>query len=122
MMVLKRGIKRLMSCFELSLMSALENIIKKAINNKNPIKEFFTAVSAVKDFDMNDVYSLYIGKNCLNQFRQDHGYKQGTYQKIWDNQEDNVKMQKILQENKNISYDELYGLLEQEYGNKTISF
>jgi dimeric dUTPase (all-alpha-NTP-PPase superfamily) len=37
----------------------------------------------------DDLYSQYIGKNVLNFFRQDHGYKEGTYQKIWGGREDN---------------------------------
>ena len=45
----------------------------------------------LKDCQMNwnDLYSQYIGKNVLNFFRQDHGYKEGTYQKIWEGREDN---------------------------------
>jgi dimeric dUTPase (all-alpha-NTP-PPase superfamily) len=38
---------------------------------------------------MEDVYKLYLSKNTLNQFRQDHGYKDGTYLKTWNGQEDN---------------------------------
>ena len=42
------------------------------------------------------LYCQYVGKNVLNFFRQDHGYKQGTYQKIWNGQEDNEYLVKIL--------------------------
>lgn len=31
----------------------------------------------------NDLYVSYIGKNCLNRFRQMNGYKTGTYIKDW---------------------------------------
>lgn len=58
---------------------------------------------------------LYIGKNCLNKFRQDHGYKEGTYIKIWNGDEDNVCMVNILQSQENISFDELYSSLEKSY-------
>jgi len=37
-----------------------------------------------------DVYIAYIVKNCLNKFRQDNGYKNGTYIKDWNGKEDNV--------------------------------
>jgi hypothetical protein len=37
----------------------------------------------------------YIGKNALNIFRQRHGYKSGTYQKIWFGKEDNEHMMAI---------------------------
>jgi len=32
---------------------------------------------------LDDLYRLYIAKNVLNKFRQDHGYKEGTYRKTW---------------------------------------
>lgn len=38
----------------------------------------------------DDLYRGYIGKNVLNFFRQDHGYQDGSYRKIWsDGREDN---------------------------------
>lgn len=48
------------------------------------------------DMDFNDLYEQYIGKNVLNFFRQDNGYKEGTYTKEWDGQEDNVYLVEIL--------------------------
>ncbi|WP_238526954.1 dUTP diphosphatase [Brumicola nitratireducens] len=46
----------------------------------------------------DDLYKQYIGKNVLNFFRQDNGYKDGTYQKIWAGREDNEHLTEILQE------------------------
>ena len=63
----------------------------------------------------DELYSLYIGKNILNIFRQDHGYKDGTYIKVWNGKEDNVVMQEILANNNNIGVDELYEELEKAY-------
>ncbi len=63
----------------------------------------------------DELYSLYIGKNILNIFRQDHGYKDGTYIKVWNGDEDNVVMQEILANNSNIGVDELYKELEKAY-------
>jgi dimeric dUTPase (all-alpha-NTP-PPase superfamily) len=42
------------------------------------------------DMTNEDVYIAYIVKNCLNKFRQDNGYKKGTYIKDWNGKEDNV--------------------------------
>ena len=39
--------------------------------------------------DWNELFCQYVGKNVLNFFRQDHGYKEGTYQKMWEGKEDN---------------------------------
>ncbi|MBL3519926.1 dUTP diphosphatase [Aliarcobacter lanthieri] len=58
---------------------------------------------------------LYIGKNCLNQFRQDNGYKEGTYKKIWNGNEDNVVMVSLLEKIEDVSFEELYKQLGVEY-------
>lgn len=53
-----------------------------------PSRELFElAISLGMSFD--DLFLGYVGKNVLNMFRQEHGYKEGTYQKIWDGREDN---------------------------------
>jgi hypothetical protein len=36
-----------------------------------------------------------VGKNVLNFFRQDHGYKEGTYIKVWGGREDNEHLVEI---------------------------
>ena len=36
-------------------------------------------------------------KNALNNARQALGYKDGTYQKIWDGKEDNVYLVEIIE-------------------------
>ena len=43
-----------------------------------------------------DLYRAYIGKNVLNVFRQDHGYKTGGYVKIWDGREDNEVLTELM--------------------------
>ncbi|MGB5918852.1 dUTP diphosphatase [Arcobacter sp.] len=58
---------------------------------------------------------LYIGKNCLNKFRQDNGYKEGTYIKEWNGKEDNVIMVSILEEYENIDFNLLYTKLTEAY-------
>lgn len=46
--------------------------------------------------DWLELYRQYVGKNVLNVFRQDHGYKAGTYIKIWNGREDNEHLVEIL--------------------------
>jgi len=84
---------------------------------------FFDLLNQTMKFD--DLYKLYIGKNCLNSFRQNNGYKDGTYIKMWkvdkekESCEDNVIMQEIL-EDMNISenlYNTIYNKLEIIYSN-----
>lgn len=44
----------------------------------------------------HDAYTQYVSKNVLNIFRQRHGYKEGTYIKIWNGEEDNVVLSRLL--------------------------
>jgi len=60
-----------------------------------------------------DIVKLYNGKSVLNQFRQDHGYKEGTYIKEWNYEgkkvEDNVAMAALIES------EDLYTALEEVY-------
>jgi hypothetical protein len=38
-----------------------------------------------------------VGKNVLNIFRQDHGYKSGSYINIWNGREDNEHLIEVLE-------------------------
>lgn len=58
---------------------------------------------------------VYIGKNCLNQFRQDNGYKEGTYKKNWNGLEDNEAMMAILKNTEEVTFESLYIDLEKEF-------
>ena len=45
-----------------------------------------------------ELHALYIGKNVLNQFRQDKGYKEGTYPTVWpDGKEDNEHLAELIE-------------------------
>ena len=47
-----------------------------------------------QDFDA--LYRTYVAKNVLNVFRQDHGYRVGTYRKTWQGREDNVVLAELV--------------------------
>ncbi len=67
----------------------------------------------------NSLYILYISKNVLNLFRQDHGYKEGSYSKYWDGKEDNEHLQEIRNELGNdLNAKLLYEQLELRYNNR----
>ena len=78
------------------------------------IDQFFRCCK-ISGLSFTWLQKLYIGKNCLNQFRQDHGYKEGTYIKQWNGKEDNVVMVDILETMDNVSFNELYEALSSEY-------
>jgi len=97
--------------------AVVENLIKILFcgGSTEKLMEAFIEVAMQSGLNLDTLYKLYVGKNILNKFRQDHGYKDGTYIKIWKGQEDNVTMQNILEAHDNISPEELYSKLEEAY-------
>ncbi len=101
------------------VISKVENIMalvlsKDELDLDALISEFFD-LTIMSGLNLQTLYRLYVGKNILNQFRQDHGYKDGTYVKMWDEVEDNVIMKHIWESNSDIKPDALYKELEKLY-------
>jgi dimeric dUTPase (all-alpha-NTP-PPase superfamily) len=48
--------------------------------------------------EFGELYTAYVGKNVLNFFRQDHGYKDGSYAKVWQGREDNEHLVELVAE------------------------
>ena len=49
------------------------------------------------DMPFEELHRIYVGKNVLNLFRQDNGYKEGHYIKNWHGREDNEHLADILE-------------------------
>ena len=98
----------------------VENMIKVLFCNDNidTLVISFLTMSSKLNLKLPELYELYIGKNILNKFRQDHGYKEGSYIKTWNGEEDNVVMQRLLKEKSDISPEDLYNALEDTYPKK----
>ncbi|WP_345993569.1 dUTP diphosphatase [Sulfurimonas sp. HSL-1716] len=96
---------------ELLMIDALS---RKSPDISNMVNHFFELVT-MSGLDITSLYRLYVGKNILNQFRQDHGYKEGSYIKIWNGSEDNVIMKRIWEENGDIKPELLYKKLKEVY-------
>jgi len=97
---------------------AVAEILMKTLfceGSTEKLMEAFIDVAIQSGLNLDALYKLYVGKNILNKFRQDHGYKEGTYIKIWNGEEDNVTMQRVLEENDTITPEELYDTLEAAY-------
>jgi len=77
------------------------------------LKEYF-AMALKCGVNLKILYKYYLGKNVLNQFRQDNGYKEGTYKKVWNGKEDNEVMVEILEDG-DFSADALYIELDEVY-------
>ena len=89
-------------------------IAKDTLDLDTLVNDFFELVM-MSGLNLESLYRLYVGKNILNQFRQDHGYKDGSYIKVWNTEEDNVVMKRIWEENADIKPDVLYTALEKVY-------
>ncbi|WP_054114004.1 dUTP diphosphatase [Marinagarivorans algicola] len=78
--------------------TALEAFVAKVLSDKTFDVEGFCRVMAVAGLSFEQLYVQYVGKNVLNFFRQDHGYKDGTYRKRWLGREDNEHLVEVLLE------------------------
>ncbi|TDF34747.1 dUTP diphosphatase [Alteromonadaceae bacterium M269] len=63
---------------------------------KRFVVPLFIKIVVQAEMTSDELYRQYVGKNVLNFFRQDHGYKEGTYIKIWNEREDNEHLVEVL--------------------------
>lgn len=102
------------------LMTKIENVMRLSLIPVSAemvgalVEEFFE-LAHMGALNMTQLYRLYVGKNILNQFRQDHGYKEGSYIKIWNGQEDNAVMKLAWENNPEMTPAELYSALKAAY-------
>ncbi len=75
---------------------AVEQLAADVLVSKDFSIPLFCQLMALTDFSTDQLYRQYIGKNVLNFFRQDHGYKDGTYHKKWHGKEDNEHLAEVL--------------------------
>ena len=80
---------------ELDLLTKLELLIALSVVRRIELSLFQSIMSKCQ-IGWLDLYRQYVGKNVLNMFRQDHGYKDGSYQKIWNGREDNEYLVEII--------------------------
>jgi dimeric dUTPase (all-alpha-NTP-PPase superfamily) len=104
------------------LIAHLEKIISQSIasidtedTNIKEILATFLDILSESGVSGDALYIKYIAKNQLNIFRQDHGYKEGTYIKVWDAVEDNVIAQKLMEQHPEFTANQLYKELQREY-------
>ncbi len=89
-----------------------KNVLDKMID-----KFFKLCINCGVNIDI--LYQNYMAKNILNGFRQNNGYKEGTYIKIWNGKEDNEVLMDILKNNQTLTTDEIYEQLEVNYKTQT---
>ena len=74
----------------------LEVLAASAVADKTFNAAAFAGCMAKIGMNIDDLYRGYVGKNTLNFFRQDHGYKDGSYIKVWGGQEDNEHLVEVV--------------------------
>jgi dimeric dUTPase (all-alpha-NTP-PPase superfamily) len=76
--------------------AAIESMAQTTIANRSMHFSDFANIMILIEMDFDQLYRTYVGKNVLNFFRQDHGYKDGSYIKVWDGREDNEHLAELL--------------------------
>lgn len=97
---------------------AIEVLAHNAIETRDADIGAFAALMHCAGMPFDELYKTYVGKNVLNFFRQDHGYKDGSYIKLWHGREDNEHLAEILEQLNPDDRDfsgELYRRLEAVY-------
>jgi len=77
---------------------AIETLAEQTLVHKAFAMDAFVSALAALPMSYRELFELYIGKNVLNRFRQSHGYKEGSYQKLWQGREDNEHLIEVLAE------------------------
>lgn len=97
---------------------AVESLAEATLARRTFAMEPFAAVLEALPMPFTELFELYVGKNVLNNFRQDHGYKTGEYLKLWHGREDNEHLVEVLREldcSAEAVPVELYRALQQRY-------
>ena len=80
----------------LGVREATEALALHALDTRGFSPSRFWQLMQASGLDFDALYGAYVGKNVLNFFRQDHGYKSGTYTKIWGGREDNEHLAEVV--------------------------
>ncbi len=97
---------------------ALENLASAAVTDKAFNAKALADCMSLMNMDLDELFRQYVGKNTLNFFRQDHGYKEGSYIKEWHGEEDNEVLAKLVTTLDTGAEDfqqQLYQALEEKY-------
>ena len=75
---------------------AVERMAEETLRTRGADVSTFAALMHLAEMGFDDLYKTYVGKNVLNLFRQDYGYRDGSYRKSWNGREDNEHLAEIL--------------------------
>jgi len=75
---------------------ATESLALHSLDTRGFSPSRFWDLMLASGLDFDGLYTAYVGKNVLNFFRQDNGYKDGSYQKTWADREDNEHLVELM--------------------------
>lgn len=100
------------------LLEAVETFATTTLAERTFSPAKFKSLMDAAEMSMDDLYVGYVGKNTLNLFRQDFGYKDGSYVKVWAGKEDNEHLVEgaAQLDTSALSFrDDLYAFLKERY-------
>jgi len=103
----------------LGVREATEQLALHSLETRSFSPSRFWDLMLAVGLDFDDLYTAYVGKNVLNFFRQDNGYKEGTYLKNWGGREDNEHLSELVEQLDRGAQDfseQVYRALERRYG------
>lgn len=96
----------------------LEAFTEEVLRSRSFDTRRFGGLMQLVELDFSQLFSSYVGKNVLNLFRQDKGYKDGSYHKSWQGRDDNewlvLEMQNLDAGREDFA-EALYAALESSY-------
>ena len=82
---------------KLDVRAATEALAMTSLQTRGFSVPQFAVLMQACNLSFDDLYRHYVVKNVLNFFRQDHGYKEGSYQKLWEGREDNEHLAELME-------------------------
>jgi len=80
----------------LGVRESTEALALHCLQTKGFSPSCFWDLMLASELNFDSLYTAYVGKNVLNFFRQDHGYKDGSYIKNWAGKEDNEHLVELV--------------------------
>jgi len=98
--------------------TSIELLAKRTLMDEGAHFSNIAGIMNHLDMPFDELHEIYVGKNVLNIFRQDNGYKEGHYIKMWNGREDNEYLADILKklDSDSVSFKaDIYEALEAAY-------
>lgn len=99
-----------------ALHNLIEILVEQAAGDKQVSPAVTLELGERLGLTADTMYKLYLGKNLINIFRQEYGYKEGLYQKVWRGLEDNQVLVELMKAYPDWTSEELYAELRLNYG------